>query len=104
MVINEKIEVILALREYAPGLNLTVEAGISPVVIRLNGVYVGDVDYMLSVSGCGDTFEAALSNLYSRIVRTDGDYVIVDSALMRCPVGLRYVNGTWITIKDFPKQ
>ena len=101
---NEKVNVILALREYAPGLNLKIESGISPVVVRLNGVFIGDADYMLSVTGCGDTFDEALNNLYARISNTDDGYVIIDSELMVRPVGLRYLNNTWIPVKEFNKK
>ena len=99
---NDMINVILALREYHPGLNLTVESGISPVVIRLNDVFIGDRDYILAVSGCGDTFDGALQKLYTRIVSQE-DYVIVDSEITQRPVGLKYINETWVTIKEFTK-
>ena len=100
--INSQIETILALREFHPGLNLTVESGISNVVIRLNDVFIGDHDFLLNVAGCGDTFEDALNNLYSRVTSTD--YVVIDNAVcpsIRC---LRFLQGTWVTVKEYPKQ
>lgn len=105
MAVNEKIEIILALREFSPEVSLVVEPGISPVVIRLNGVCTGGSGYMLSVAGHADTFEEALDNVFNRISGS-WDYVIIEapSNTKLTAIGLRLVDKTWITVKEYSNE
>ena len=95
---NEKMEAILSLRAFVPDMVLTIESGITPVVLRLSNVYVGGDGYMLSVAGCGETMDEAIDNLAHRLMETD-DYVIIDINKKDGPSMLRFELGRWRVIR-----
>jgi len=97
---NDKLAALLELLEYDRTISVSITTGISPVVMCLENVNIGDASHLLTVCGAGDDMTTALDNLYSRMTDlADDAYVVVQGQTSL--IGLRYLDGSWVQLKKY---